>query len=76
MSTSPAETSDQPGHFAEESYLVRACRLVAEHAELFRAPGPPRLVRVLPTLLPEPRRRPPRPRARQLPLPIAPTMRR
>ncbi|MBV9101299.1 MAG: hypothetical protein JOZ46_06090 [Candidatus Dormibacteraeota bacterium] len=60
---------------AEETYLARACRLVAEHAELFRAPAP-RIVRLLPPLPPAPPRRPRRPPARQLRLPIAPTMRR
>lgn len=60
---------------AEETYLARACRLVAEHGELFRASAP-RIVRVLPPLSPEPPRKTRRHRARQLPLPIAPTMRR
>jgi len=61
----------------EDSYLARACRLVADNAELFRASvaPAPRLVRVLPRPTPQPAK-PGRPRSRQLKLPIPTTMRR
>ena len=61
----------------EDSYLARACRLVADNADLFRAPAVPaqRLVRVLPRPTP-PRVAPAPPRTRQLKLPIPTTMRR
>jgi hypothetical protein len=61
----------------EDSYLARACRLVAENSEVFRAAVAPahRLVRVLPRPAPPPGR-PARPRTRQLKLPILTTMRR
>ena len=61
----------------EDSYLARACRLVADNEELFRAAVAPaqRLVRVLPRPTP-PRVAPARPRTRQLKLPIPTTMRR
>jgi len=61
----------------EDSYLERACRLVADNAELFRASGgpAPRLVRVLPRPTPQAFKRG-RPRSRQLKLPIPTTMRR
>jgi hypothetical protein len=61
----------------EDSYLARACRLVADNADRFRAPAAPaqRLVRVLPRPTP-PRVAPARPRTRQLKLPIPTTMRR
>jgi hypothetical protein len=61
----------------EDSYLARACRLVEDNAEVFRAAvaPAPRLVRVLPKPAPPPPR-PARPRTRQLKLPIPTTMRR
>jgi hypothetical protein len=61
----------------EDSYLARACRLVADNAELFRAAAEPapRLVRVLPRPSPRPVTRG-QPRVRQLKLPIPTTMRR
>lgn len=67
-------TARSDHQLTEESYLARACRLVADHRELFRPEQPaPRILRVLPPPAP---RKPRTRRSRQLNLRFPPTMRR